>query len=111
MNQRLTDALYRDFPLLYCDCNESMSITAMCWGFQCGDGWEPLIRSLSGKLESEIIKIKIKIKIKLDYPEEEYLPRATTVKEKYGTLSFYISTGTDEMYFLIDEAEKQSARV
>jgi len=28
----------------------------MCWGFSCGDGWEPLIRELSEKLEPIIQK-------------------------------------------------------
>jgi hypothetical protein len=35
--------------------------------------------------------------------------RATQVKEKYGTLRFYLSASTDEMENIIDEAERLSA--
>jgi len=37
-------------------------------------------------------------------------PRASQVKEKFGTLRFYMTTGSNEMYNLIDEAEKESAK-
>jgi hypothetical protein len=42
---------------------------------------------------------------------EGYHPRALQVKEKYGTLRFYMTTETDEMSSLIDEAELKSAVV
>jgi hypothetical protein len=38
------------------------------------------------------------------------LPRASQVKEKYGTLRFYMSGGTDKIYEFIDEAERKSAQ-
>lgn len=37
-------------------------------------------------------------------------PRAAQVKQKFGTLRFYMTSGTDEMYKLINEAEHKSAR-
>lgn len=55
MKKELDEALCRDFPLLYRDRFASMRTTCMCWGFP-GDGWEPLIRELSGKLETLIKK-------------------------------------------------------
>ena len=54
MRKDLDEALCRDFPLLFGDRKRPMDQTAMCWGFQCGDGWEPLIRRLSEKLEPTI---------------------------------------------------------
>jgi hypothetical protein len=36
-------------------------------------------------------------------------PRATQVKEKFGTLRFYMSSYFDEFFNFIDEAEKKSA--
>ena len=36
-------------------------------------------------------------------------PRASQVKEKYGTLRFYMSSGNEEIWNLIEEAEKKSA--
>jgi predicted HicB family RNase H-like nuclease len=35
-------------------------------------------------------------------------PRAAQVKEKFGGLRFYMTSGTDEIYNLISEAEAKS---
>jgi hypothetical protein len=103
MKKELDEALVRDFPNLYVDRNGDMKSTLMCWGFP-GDGWEPLIRELSEKLEKLIIEYK------KEHPNAEYSPRALQVKEKYGTLRFYMTTSTDEMESLIDGAESKSAK-
>lgn len=104
MEQKLDEALCRDFPLLFKDRHGDMSQTCMCWGFP-GDGWEPLIREAAEKIEPLIQKwIE-------ENPEEakDYQPCASQVKEKFGTLSFYLSCATEEMYKIVDEAEKKSA--
>jgi len=100
MKQELDEKLCADFPLLYRDRNASMGTTCMCWGFP-GDGWEPLIRRLSEKLERAIEAL----------PEDmrEHCC-AMQVKEKFGTLRFYLTTETDEMSAWIREAEDESAR-
>ncbi len=66
----------------------------MVWGFP-GDGWYDLIFRLSEKLEVAITGLP-----------ECY---ADQVKEKFGTLRFYMSSSTDEMEAWIDEAEAESA--
>jgi len=92
VRKELDEALVKDFPNLYRDRNADMRSTAMCWGFECGDGWEPIIRDLSEELEAEILKL----------PEEDrQYCKASQVKEKYGTLRFYMSMETDEMDRLI----------
>jgi len=70
----------------------------MIWGFCVNDGWYPILDTLSAQLEKEIIKLKTK------YPNEERIPRATQVKEKFGGLRFYMSTETDEIDWYIQEA-------
>lgn len=55
MDKELDDKLVFDFPNLYRNRNGDMRGTAMCWGFSCGNGWEPLIRELSEKLEKIIV--------------------------------------------------------
>jgi hypothetical protein len=40
---------------------------------------------------------------------DPWWPRASQVKEKYGTLRFYMTSGTDEMYAITDKAERQSS--
>lgn len=101
MKQELDDALVKDFPNLYQDRNASYSQTCMCWGFP-GDGWEPLIRELSAKLEKLILEI----------PEDKRKSyKAFQVKEKFGTLRFYMCASTKEMEALIDEAESKSETI
>lgn len=98
MRKELDEALCRDFPDLYAQRHDDMRHTAMCWGFQCGDGWEPLIRKLSENL-TKLAK----------WEDAEVV--VSTVKEKYGTLSFYVWSGTDIMYDVIHGAENRSGSI
>jgi hypothetical protein len=96
MRDDLDEALVRDFPLLYRMRHGDPRETCMCWGFP-GDGWEPLIRRLSEKLEAIIAAM----------PEDER-PWADQVKEKFGGLRFYMSAYTDAMHEAIAEAEEEA---
>lgn len=102
MTPHLDDRLVREFPLLYADRNGDMRETCMCWGFCVGDGWFPLLYRLSAQLEPLIAAHSVDP----DYGP----PRAAQVKEKFGTLRFYMSLTTDEMDAFISAAEKESAR-
>ncbi len=105
MSPELDAKLCAAFPLLYADRNKPMRETCMCWGFEHGDGWFSIIWDLSEKLERMIAALD-----PADFPEGYGLPRASQVKEKYGTLRFYMTASTDEMEDAIREAEKLSAR-
>jgi len=59
--------------------------------FPVGEGWRPLVE----KLVDDIIAIDNTVII-------------SQVKEKYGTLRFYIWGGNDEIYDLINKAENDS---
>jgi hypothetical protein len=61
--------------------------------FECGLGWMDLIRDLSLKIEEILQKD----------PELADL-KADQVKEKYGVLRFYMSSQTDEITSLIQDA-------
>ena len=101
MKEELDDKLVKDFPNLYKDRYASMQVTCMCWGFP-GDGWFDLIYKLSEKLE----------KLILDLPEAERKSCcASQVKEKFGTLRFYMDGATDEMYDLVGKAENESGKI
>ena len=102
MDKKLDSKLVKDFPLLYADRHKNMQETCMCWGFP-NDGWEPLIRDLSEKLEPMIQKW-----IDENLDDRENHPRASQVKEKFGTLRFYMTKQTEEMSIAIREAEAQS---
>lgn len=78
--------------------------------FECASGWCDIIYDLSIKIE----------KILNDYAENHKVPEgeeyerfemfAVQVKEKYGTLRFYMSCETDEITDLIHEAEALSSQ-
>jgi len=70
--------------------------------FECGDGWLPMIHKLSLRLE-QIITEEMKTAT-----EDQELPYILQIKEKFGGLRFYISSGTDQMIKLIDKAEEDS---
>ncbi len=101
MKQPLDEKLCHDFPLLYKDRFADMRSTCMCWGFDCGDGWYQLIYDLSTKLEEMIRKLP---------KETRQYCCASQVKEKLGTLRFYMTSSTDEMENAIEEAENLSAK-
>jgi hypothetical protein len=99
MRQELDDALVRDFPNLYADRHNKQA--PFCWGFECGDGWEPLIRKLSQEVEAIIVAL----------PEKERKKfRVKQVKEKFGTLRFYMGVAHDGIHAAIDRAEQESAQ-
>jgi len=75
-----------------------------CW-IDCGTGWDCILEDLCRNLE----KI-INVKIEAGYWSEMDHPVATQIKEKFGTLRFYISSGTDAMFDLIEEAESESSQ-
>jgi len=106
-------ALVKDFPHLFGDRSAPMNQTAMCWGFECSDGWEPLIRRAAEKLEPLIVQwIDERIKNGETEQLEMYgFPRASQIKEKFGTLRFYLTVGTDEMHKIVSKAEKKSAKI
>ena len=108
MKEKLDKQLVQDYPLLYSDRYVGMRSTAMCWGFECGDGWEPLIRNLSKRLEKYIAALPLPTEKQKEYFGGNGLPRATQVKEKFGTLRFYMTHSTMKMDRAIRKAEKMS---
>jgi len=102
MNNKLDKYLVKKYPNLYRDRNADMRSTCMCWGFDCGNGWYRIIERLSYKLEQLIIA--------LGPQKEGWEVCASQVKEKYGSLRFYMTTETDEMAELIRKAENKSEK-
>ena len=101
MREELDNKLFTDFPLLY-NKYDDLKNSCMSFGFECGDGWYELIRELSEKLV-RLIKMT---EMDLELPN----PKATQVKEKYGSLRFYMSWSTDAMEEVIREYEERSEK-
>ena len=117
MNKELQANLYEKYPAIFRQKDLSMKETCMCWGLGCGDGWYNIIDTLCAhlqyfvdepnnqvrmftKLLNEAQKkegSKEEIKRYQGYIEVEskfIIPQleAAQVKEKYGTLRFYLSS-------------------
>jgi hypothetical protein len=90
MNRQNNEYLIAEYPNLYQGCSLSPEQSNMAFGFECDDGWFDIIKDLSAKLEPMGVV-------------------ASQVKEKYGTLRFYVTMATDEAFDLIDAAEEKSA--
>ena len=51
MNKELDDKLCAKYPKIFADRHTDMKSTAMCWGFECGNGWYILIDKLCSHLQ------------------------------------------------------------
>jgi len=102
MNEENTAALLRDFPRLYGNPDGKGTGLNMHWGFECGDGWYRLLHDLSAAIEEAAFKQGLD-------PDSSAWPKASQVKEKFGTLRFYVRGRSEEMGQLIEEASKRSA--
>ncbi len=102
MKEELDQQLCKKYPLIFADRNKSMMETCMCWGFEHGDGWYPIIDSLCGNIQNHI-----------DWQTKQgkTVPQvvATQVKEKFGTLRFYYNGGDDVIDGMVRMAESWSA--
>jgi len=76
MNKELDQKLCQSYPFLYRDRTGGSQQTLMSWGFACGDGWYPLLDSISLLVSAQCPEMK-----------------AVQVKEKFGSLRFYYVGG------------------
>jgi len=102
MNRDKQKKLIEDFPGLYINTSKDMTESCMSWGFEVGDGWFDLIYNLSLKLQEEINK---------EPEEDRHWFRASQVKEKFGTLRFYMDNTTNAIEDLISQAEDDSENI
>lgn len=101
MSPEKVEYLFNKYPLLY---RHPLPI-------ECNNGWFDLIDELSSKLENLIEIEEDKFKSNEQELFEHRLCYAIQVKEKYGTLRFYMSLLTDAMDDFIEEASKKSASI
>ena len=118
MKKELQKKLYEQYPAIFRQKDLDKTQTAMCWGISCGDGWYNILDTLCFHLQNlvdqphkdvEMYKSWIqKEKEKDSDINEEWIKRckqlikesqekiipqieAVQVKEKYGSLRFYLS--------------------
>lgn len=76
----------------------------MAMGFDCNDGWFDLIWNLSQAIEDAARRDG-------HDPQSENWPEAVQVKQKAGTLRFYLATRNDTFSVLVDNAMKASEKI
>jgi hypothetical protein len=110
MKEDLEKQLVKDFPLCFGDYGKDMKETCMCWGCECGDGWELIIREACQKAEPLIAKWIEDNKNNKDF-DIDWAPKLSQVKEKYGTLRMYWTTYPDGIGEIEMEAERKSETI
>jgi hypothetical protein len=54
MKRELDELLCKKYPLMMVNRNKNMQETAMCWGFDCGDGWFQILNQLMSNIQHHI---------------------------------------------------------
>lgn len=116
MREELDKTLVEKYPKIFADRYKPMTETAMCWGFECSDGWFNIINQLCSNIQSHIdwknSQRELLLKdnpYKRTIPDEVVQVVATQVKEKFGTLRFYYDGGDDKIDGMVRMAESMSA--
>jgi len=96
------EKIFEDFPEFF-KHRENLRASLMAFGFECGEGWIPLIYKLCGDIK----------------PHYDAMPQigqdrfyVQQVKEKFGGLRFYTShLINDEVSGLVSKAEDASLKI
>ena len=116
MKAELQKKLYEKYPKIFCQKDLPKTETCMCWGMECGEGWfwllDNLCKAIQAYVDSQNEMVRIRNKDK-GLTEEQMNTlmgqvEATQVKEKFGSLRFYINGGDDNVYGMIALAETMS---
>ena len=93
MKKELQEKIFNDFPELYRDRLLPDSVSRMCDGICCGNGWYDTIYELSKEIHEFCLKHKL--------TGDRYI-RVFQVKQKMGGLRYYI-----ESYELLESISKE----
>jgi len=97
VNAKNTAYLFGRYPVLYQGRKFPITQSLIPFGIETGEGWFRLIDQLSAD-------------ITLLDEKNGTTTIAVQVKEKYGGLRFYVESGSDAVYDLIDAAEYESLK-
>lgn len=54
MKRELDEQLCKKYPKIFANRHKDMKETAMCWGFECGDGWYQILDALCANIQNHI---------------------------------------------------------
>ena len=136
MSPELDKQLCEKYPLIFADRHADMSQTAMCWGFECDDGWYDILDALCLAIQNHIDHRKRDIEWDINFNQKmeeaknnnwenwpqyhvreprvvrQAIPQvvAVQVKEKFGGLRFYYDGGDEFIHGLVQMAELMADR-
>jgi hypothetical protein len=102
MKTELDDELCTNYPKIFKQRRGSMTETAMCWGFACGDGWYNIINQLCWNIQQHIDWSRESRARALRY--NRALARSTP--ENFEPLVRYFARGQDVAPWHIEMASK-----
>ena len=111
MNPELEKKLTEKYPELYnYKSEDGKSSDISVYGFSHGDGWFNIIDCLSATISDIMKSHRSRKHLTQQEFEETVQVRVAQVKEKFGTLRFYVDNGSKEVYAAIAMAELMSGR-
>jgi len=99
MKKELEEELYKKYPKIFSDKDVSEKESLMCFGICCEDGWYEIIETLCELLQYETDNYNAKQVV------------AFQVKEKFGTLRFYVDSFDEKQGAYINFAESMSSKI
>jgi hypothetical protein len=99
MRKELEEKLVKRFPTWF-NGDGDVRHTLMSFGFQCGDGWFNILWRLCANLEPLATELEKETGKRFEVLQ---------VKEKFGTLRFYVNHHSDPMDERIAEAQEESS--
>ena len=115
MNKELQTKLAEAYPKIFRNVGGDPMVTCMAWGIECNDGWYDLIYCLCHSMQQhcDVANTRYNLETeKYEFLEEgdtEYVQCiAAQVKEKLGTLRFYVDGGDASTEAMIQMAEAMS---
>ncbi len=88
MSPELDSKLCEKYPKIFVNRYADMQTTAMCWGFECGDGWYNIINKLCSNIQSHI-DWRVKAR-EINMKFNEALEKALT-GDKSALIEYYAS--------------------
>jgi hypothetical protein len=101
MNSHLDQELCEKYADIMAERRLGAMQTAMCWGFDHGDGWFHILDSAM-----KLVQSHINITRRRGHEIEQVV--FEQVKEKFGSLRFYTNPSTDYIRGMISMAESMS---
>lgn len=122
MNKILDNYLCKSYPHIFVERSKSVGESCMGRGFECGNGWFPIIDSLCHQIQEHIDwnngialdddtnKLGLGKKKKRKKTDRQLIPQfvALQVKEKFGSLRIYYRGGDEYCRGLVSMAKAWS---